>query len=49
MGALQETAEVYFVGLFKDTSLCAIYTNQVTIPPQDMLLAHSIWGNKPWN
>ena len=39
---LQEAAEAYLVGLFKDTNLCAIHTKQVTIMPKDIQLARQI-------
>ena len=44
IGALQEAAEAYLVGLFEDTNLCAIHTKQVTIMPKDIQLAHHIRG-----
>jgi histone H3 len=40
--ALQEAAEVYLVGLFEDTNLCAIHCKRVTIMPKDMQLARRI-------
>ena len=42
--ALQEAAEVYLVGLFEDTNLCAIHTRRVTILPKDIQLARRIHG-----
>ena len=36
---LQEAAEAYLVGLFKDTNLCAIHARRVTIMPKDIQLA----------
>ena len=42
MGVLQESAKAYIVGLFDDTSLCAIHTKRVTILPRDIQLAHRI-------
>ena len=33
---LQEAAEAYLVGLFKDTNLCAIHAKRVTIMPKDI-------------
>ena len=36
---LQEAAEAYLVGLFKDTNLCAIHAKRVTIMPRDIQLA----------
>ena len=44
IGALQEAAEAYLVGLFEDTNLCAIHAKQVTIMPKDVLLAQRIQG-----
>ena len=40
--AFQEMAEVYLVGLFEDTNLCAIHTKQVTIMSKDIQLAMRI-------
>jgi histone H3 len=40
--ALQEAAEIYLVGLFEDTNLCAIHAKRVTIMPKDMQLARRI-------
>ena len=37
--ALQEAAEVYLVGLFEDTNLCAIHAKRVMIMPKDIQLA----------
>ena len=34
--ALQEASEAYIVGLFEDTTLCAIHTKRVTIMPKDI-------------
>ena len=39
IGALQEAAEAYLVGLFKDTNLCAIHAKRVIIMPKDIQLA----------
>jgi len=44
--ALQEAAEVYLVGLFEDTNLCAIHAKRVTIMPKDMQLARRIRGER---
>ena len=44
---LQEAAEAYLVGLFKDTNLCAIHTRHVTILPKDIQLARRIRRDKP--
>ena len=47
MGALQEAAEAYLVGLFEDTNLAAIHAKRVTIQPKDMQLARRIRGERP--
>ena len=44
IGALQEAAEAYLVGLFEDTNLCGIHAKRVTIMPKDIQLARRIWG-----
>ncbi|GMT04920.1 hypothetical protein PENTCL1PPCAC_27094, partial [Pristionchus entomophagus] len=44
VGALQEAAEAYLVGLFEDTNLCAIHAKRVTIMPKDIQLARRIRG-----
>lgn len=46
LGALQEAAEAYLVGLFEDTNLCAIHAKRVTIMPQDMRLARRMRGER---
>jgi len=38
--ALQEAAEMYLIGLFEDTNLCAIHAKRVTIMPKDIQLDH---------
>ena len=43
IGALQEAAEAYLVGLLEDTNLCAIHARRVTIMPKDVQLA---WPHK---
>ena len=43
---LQEAAEAYLVGLFKDSNLCAIHAKQVTIMPRDIQLARRICGER---
>ena len=43
---LQEAAEAYLVGLFKDSNLCAIHAKQVTIMPRDVQLARRIHGER---
>ncbi|KAK8199706.1 histone H3 [Phyllosticta capitalensis] len=48
IGALQEAAEAYLVGLFEDTNLCAIHAKRVTIMQKDIQLARRIrgaWGD----
>ena len=42
--ALQEAAEVYLVGLFEDTNLCAIHARHIPILPKDIQLARRIRG-----
>ena len=46
VGALQEAAEAYLVGLFEDTNLCAIHAKCVTIMPKDIQLARRIRGER---
>ena len=46
VGALQEAAEDYLVGLFEDTQRCAIHAKRVTITPRDMQLARRIRGER---
>ena len=46
IGALQEAAEAYLVGLFDDTNLCAIHAKRVTIMPKDIQLARRIRGER---
>ena len=43
---LQEAAEAYLVGLFKDSNLCAIHAKRVTIMPKDVQLARRICGER---
>ena len=45
VGALQEAAEAYLVGLFEDTNLCTIHAKRVTIMPRDIQLARRIRGD----
>ncbi|KAK8169825.1 histone H3 [Phyllosticta citrichinensis] len=48
IGALQEAAEAYIVGVFEDTNLCAIHAKRVTIMQKDIQLARRIrgaWGD----
>jgi len=44
--ALQEAVEAYLVGLFNDTTECALHAKRVTIMPKDMQLALRIRGEK---
>ena len=44
--ALQEAAEAYLVGLFKDTNLCAIHAKRVTMMPKDIQLVQRIRGER---
>jgi histone H3 len=46
LGALQEAAEAFLVGLFEDTNLCAIHAKRVTIMARDMQLARRIRGDR---
>jgi histone H3 len=46
IGALQEAAEAYLVGLFEDVNLCAIHAKRVTIMPKDIQLARRIRGER---
>ena len=46
MGALQEAAEAYLVGLFEDTNLCALHSNRTTVMVKDMALARRIRGER---
>jgi histone H3 len=43
--ALQQAAEDFLVGVFRDTTLCAIHAKRVTIMPKDMQLARRIRGD----
>ena len=44
--ALQEASEAYLVGLFEDSSMCAIHTKRVTIMTKDIQLAWCIRGER---
>ena len=44
--AVQEAAEMYFVGLFEDANLCAIHANRVTVMRKDLDLARRIRGER---
>ena len=46
IGALQEAAEAYLVGLFEDTNMCALHARRTTITPRDMQLARRIRGER---
>jgi histone H3 len=46
VGALQEAAEAYLVGLFEDTNLAAIHAKRVTIMPKDIALARRLRGER---
>ncbi|KAI8854276.1 histone H3 type 1 [Chytridium lagenaria] len=46
IGALQEAAEAYLVGLFEDTNLAAIHAKRVTIQPKDIQLARRLRGER---
>ena len=44
VGALQEAAEAFLVGLFEDTNLCCLHAKRVTILPRDIQLAKRLRG-----
>lgn len=46
IGAIQEAAEAYLVGLMEDTNLCAIHARRVTIMSKDMQLARRLRGER---
>lgn len=46
MLALQDAAEAYLVGLFKDTYMAAIYAKPVAIMPKDIQRARTIRGER---
>ena len=46
--ALQEAAENFIVGLFKDVNLLAVHTKRVTVMPRDVSLALRIRGDYHW-
>lgn len=46
LAAIQEAAEMYIVGLFEDTNLCAIHGMRKTIMKKDFELARRIRGDK---
>jgi len=43
--ALQEATEMFLVGLFEDTNLCAIHAKRVTIMQRDLQLARRLRGH----
>ena len=45
IAALQEAAENFIVGLFKDVSLLAVHAKRVTVRPRDIRLALRIRGD----
>ncbi len=45
IGALQEAAESYLVGMFENANLCAVHAKRVTIQPRDIELARRIRGD----
>ena len=53
IAALQEEAEKFFVGLFKDVNLFAVHAKRVTVMPRDIRLAlrirvdHYCWRITP--
>ena len=44
--AVQEAAEMYLIGLFEDSNLCAIHANRVTVMKKDLELARRIRGER---
>ena len=44
--AMQEAAEAFLVGLFEDTSLCALHAKHVTTMVNDMQLAAGFEGRE---
>ena len=46
LGALQEAAEAYIIGLFEDSNLAAIHAKRVTIFPKDIQLSRRIRGER---
>jgi histone H3 len=41
---LQEAAEIYLVGLFEDSTLCAAHARRITVRPDDFKLVLTIRG-----
>ena len=48
LAALQEAAENFLVGLFKDMNLLAVHAKRVTVMPHDIRLALRIWDHFWW-
>uniref|UniRef100_A0AC35U3F9 Histone domain-containing protein n=1 Tax=Rhabditophanes sp. KR3021 TaxID=114890 RepID=A0AC35U3F9_9BILA len=46
IGALQEAAEAYLVGIFEDSNLCAVHAKRTTIIPRNIQLARKIRGER---
>ena len=46
LAALQEAAENFLVGLFKDVNLLAIHAKRITVMPHDIHLALRILGDQ---
>lgn len=46
VGALQEAAEAYLIGMFEDANLCVMHGKRVTIQPKDLHLARRIRGER---
>ena len=46
IGALQEAAEAFLVGLFEDCNLCAIHAKRVTVMPRDLQSGWNIFKLK---
>ena len=42
---LKEASEAFLMGLMEEANLCTIHAKRVTIMPQDIQLAHRIWGD----
>ena len=46
LAVLQEAAENFLIGLFKDINLLAVYAKRVTVMPHDICLALRIWSDQ---
>ncbi len=44
VGALQQAAEAYLVGLFDDANFCALHAKRITVMPKDIQLSRRIRG-----